>query len=398
VASFYAAGDVSIRAHGDCPTTPLIRLYIRRQVLYFLGQLSFSQLTEIMNTSESLSRGTPPWNGVQDTLRIGATIGVPEVLRKLDQNPSEVLSAIDIDPELFNDPGNQISFWKRGQMLDHCATWCACPHFGLLVGQQAGLGQFGLLGLLSKYSASVGTALGLLSRYMHLHVRGATTLFTVDAGLAVLEYQVYYPDAPGHRQVCDGAVAVAFNILRELCGESWAPSEVQFAHERPENTTPYRQFFNGPLRFDAGRYGIAFDAEWLEHPLPESDPELLKLLQAEVDRVDARLKGDFETQVRAAVRGAIVNRQCSAAEVAERFSMHRRSMSRHLRSMGTSFRALAEDVRFELARHFLEESRMEIIQIASMLGYSNASAFTRAFRRWSGSTPARWRETERKRA
>jgi len=72
--------------------------------------------------------------------------------------------------------------------------------------------------------------------------------------------------------------------------------------------------------------------------------------------------------------------------------MHRCTLSRHLKELGTSFQNLLDEVRFEIARQLLEDSRMEIIQIAALLGYSNASAFTRAFRRWSSTTPAEWRD------
>ena len=71
--------------------------------------------------------------------------------------------------------------------------------------------------------------------------------------------------------------------------------------------------------------------------------------------------------------------------------MHRRTLNRQLNAVGTTFREVLDEIRFEIARQLLEDSAMEIIHIASFLGYSNASAFTRAFRRWSSTTPANWR-------
>jgi AraC-like DNA-binding protein len=77
--------------------------------------------------------------------------------------------------------------------------------------------------------------------------------------------------------------------------------------------------------------------------------------------------------------------------VAALFSMHSRTLNRRLNAFGTSFRDLVDEVRFEIARQMLEDSSMDVTQIADMLDYADASAFTRAFRRWSGATPARWR-------
>ena len=329
----------------------------------------------------------------QATLRIGATIGVPEVLRDLDADPAKILSEVGLDLKLFDDPNNLISFLARGRMMAHCAERAACPHFGLLVGQQAGLLSFGFVGLLAKYSPNVGLALSSLMRYMHLHVRGATTTVAVDSDQAVLEYQIYQSEALGNEQVGDGAVAVAFNLVHDLCGNDWEPIEVRFAHRKPEDVTPYQQFFQVPLHFDAAQYAVVFSASWLDRRLPDTNPELLHLLQQEVDKLEVKLEDNFQDQVRRLLCTTLVTGHSSANQVAELFSMHRRTLNRHLNATGTSFRKLADEVRFEIARQLLEGSSVEIAKIASILGYSNASAFTRSFKRWSSTTPAKWRLT-----
>ena len=324
-------------------------------------------------------------------LRIGATIGVPQVLRSLGADPAVVLAEAGIDIELFDNPNNLISYPARGQMMAHCANRTGCPHFGLLVGQQAGLSSFGLVGSLAKYSRNAGEALRSLVRYMHLHVRGATTTLTVDSGLAVLEYQIYHARALGNDQVGDGAVAVAFNIMHDLCGSDWEPIEVRFVHSKPEDVTPFRQFFRVPLRFDTEQYAVVFSATWLNRSLSDTSPELLHLLQREVDKLDVQQEGDILEQVRSLLRTTLATGHSSADQVAELFSINRRTLNRQLNVVGTNFREVLDEVRFELARQLLEDSAMEIVHIASFLGYSNASAFTRAFRRWSSTTPANWR-------
>lgn len=325
-------------------------------------------------------------------MRIGATIAVPEVLRSLGADPVEVLAEVGIDIDLFDDPNNRISFLARGRMMAHCAKRTGCPHFGLLVGQRAGLHSLGLMGLLAKYSPNVELALGSLIRYLHLHVRGATTALSVDSGLAVFEYQIYQAGALGNDQVGEGAVAAAFNILRDLCGDDWKPIEVRFAHRKPDDVTLFRHFFGVPLRFDSEQYAVVFSEDWLNQRLSETSPELLRLLQQEIDKLDVREEDSFVDQVRTLLRTTLVSGHSSADQVAELFSMHRRTLNRRLNAYNTSFQKLADEVRFEIARQSLEDTDLDIIQIAMLLGYSNASAFTRAFRRWSSTTPARWRE------
>jgi AraC-like DNA-binding protein len=159
--------------------------------------------------------------------------------------------------------------------------------------------------------------------------------------------------------------------------------------------TPYRQFFEAPLRFDTEQYAVVFASDWLDRQLPDTSPELRRLLQTEVHKLDLQQGDSFSDQVRKLLRTAIVTGHSSADQIAELFSMHRRTLSRHLSSSNTNLKQLKDEIRFEIALQLLEDSNMDIVQIALILGYSNASAFTRAFRRWSATTPAKWRALEK---
>ncbi len=101
--------------------------------------------------------------------------------------------------------------------------------------------------------------------------------------------------------------------------------------------------------------------------------------------------GPLTDDLRRVLRTELLRDTCSAAAVARLFSMHRRTMSRHLRTEGLAFRQVANEVRFEIACELLENTDMAVNQIAAVLRYSELSAFTRAFRRWSGETPSAWR-------
>ena len=115
------------------------------------------------------------------------------------------------------------------------------------------------------------------------------------------------------------------------------------------------------------------------------------MLQARVDALEAQGDGDVVAQLRRVLRTLLVSSSGSEEQVAQIFSMHRRTLNRRLQARDTTFRALVEETRFDIARHFLEITRLPIVEIASALDYADASAFTRAFRRWSGTTPAAWR-------
>jgi AraC-like DNA-binding protein len=108
------------------------------------------------------------------------------------------------------------------------------------------------------------------------------------------------------------------------------------------------------------------------------------------DTVEAGTE-DFSEVLRRLLRTELLRGECSVGDLAEQCLIHRRTLSRRLRAEGTAFRRLSDEVRFEIACRLLSNRRMTFAQIATTLGYSEASAFTRAFRRWSGQTPTAWR-------
>ena len=325
------------------------------------------------------------------TVRVGVAAAIPAVLRSLGADPAKVLTGAGFDPKLFDDPDNLISYAARGRLLGRCVAATGCRHFGLLLGQHGSLSALGLVGFLVQNSPDVGTALRGLVRYLHLHVRGAVTSLAVHGNSAMLGYDIYQPRVEAADQIADGAVAVMFNIVRALCGPEWKPIEAWFAHRRPEDVGPFRRFFRVPLRFDGEQNAIVFSADWLNRRLPAADPELRRLLQKQTDAFEARHGDDFPEQIRRVLRTALLTGHAKADQVAGLFSLHSRTLNRRLNSFGTTFQELVDEGRYAIARQMLEGSDTGVSQIAASLDYADASAFTRAFRRWSGTTPARWR-------
>jgi AraC-like DNA-binding protein len=324
-------------------------------------------------------------------VRVGGAAAIPAVLRDHGVDPAELLAEAGISPNLFDDPDNMIPFVGLGRLVAICVARTGCSHFGLLVGQQGGPASLGLVGFLAQHSPDVETALRTLVRYMHHHDRGAVPTLAINGNSVLFGYAIYQPAVEAAEQIADGAIAVAFNIMRRLCGPGWHASEVLFAHREPPDIGPFRRFFQSPLRFDAEHNALVFPAEWLTRPLAAADPELRRLLQNKIDELEARTAGDFPHQVQRVLRTALLTHGAAANDVAALCSMHVRTLNRHLRACGTTFQQLSDEVRFEIARQMLDNSTMTLSEIAAALAYADASAFSRAFSRWSGVTPGRWR-------
>jgi AraC-like DNA-binding protein len=329
-------------------------------------------------------------------LRVGPIQGLPSLLRALGQDPDTVIRGAGVDPELLADPENFIGFTALGRLLAACAASTACPHFGLLLGQRTGLEALGLVGLLAEHSPNVGSALHNLVLHLHLHDRGAVPTLVIEGECALFGYAIYQPGVEGTRQIYDGALAIVFNILKALCGPLWQPTEVLFSHSKPANSEPFRRFFQARLRFDAERSALVFSAACLRQPLGGSNPLLRKLLEERIALLESLGAGDIVSQVRRVLHHRLLSGQGSLGQVAEIFAIHRRTLNRRLRGHGLTFQHLLDEVRYAIACQLLRETDMAIVEIGTALGYADPAAFTRAFRRWSGTTPSAWRGTRRR--
>ena len=327
-------------------------------------------------------------NGI---VRVAALLGISSLLRKRGIDPAEVLTSVGLDPGTLDDANNTIAYRTAGQLLQRCCEVTGCVHFGLLVGQLANISALGMLGELMRQSPNVRVALRSQILHMHLQTRGGIPTLTVEGGNASYGYAIYQRDMPGAAQVYDLVAALGFNILQSLCGPRWRPLEVSFFHASPKDVRPYRQFFRAPLRFDASPHAIVFSKTWLDHALPESDVKLHRQIERKITSLEKLAPEDRAERVRRALRTMIMSGQASEILISNLLSVSTRTLHRLLAAQGTTFRELLEEVRGEIARQLLVDSEMNVGEIADLLDYADASAFTRAFRRWTDSPPAAWR-------
>jgi AraC-like DNA-binding protein len=261
----------------------------------------------------------------------------------------------------------------------------------LRVGVQARLDSLGLVGALTASAPDVGTALRALTRFLSLNDGAAIASIASEGAFGWLTYAVYERGIQDTGRLYQLVSAVAVNILRDLCGPEWTPEEVWLPCRSPRDVRPFRDCFRAPIRFDSHRMTIVFARRWLDRPLPTSDPGLHATLSAQAEVFAAQSQPGLPSQVQRVMRNLLFENKGSIEAVARAFSMHRRTLDRHLDATGDSFRELADGVRFEVARQLLIDTQMSVGDIAASLHYGDPSAFAHAFRRWSGRTPSQWR-------
>ncbi len=330
----------------------------------------------------------PPARGM---VRVAPIATVPGLLREFGVEPGSLLQQFGLSEAAFSQPDRTVPFELVGRLINACVHATGCPHFGLLVGQRSNASTLGATGFLMKNAPDVGTALQEAIRNNDLHDRGSTACLEVKGDRAMLVYTIGQPGIAGAAQICDGSLAQLWNIMRGLCGAEWLPIEVRFSHDKPADPAAYRRFFRAPLRFNALHNALVFQASWLTRQIDHSDPVLHRHFLQHIESIRRYSRQDFGEKAYQVLLSLIGTQPCSLDDLASHFSVHPRTLNRRLQEAGTSFRALYNEARHQTACQLLRDTRASIESIATLLGYSDATAFSRAFSRWEGAPPGKWR-------
>jgi AraC-like DNA-binding protein len=325
--------------------------------------------------------------------RIAAYRHLPEVLAGFNVDFRNVLEAAGLPASVFDDLDTIVSYPDLGHLLQVSAQQSNCDCIGLLLARQVGLADMGLAGRIASCGETVGEGLHHFSRFFTLQNNAATISLIRSSGYARLVYAIAEPDMNDTGQLQLGAMAVAFNILQELCGHGWLPAVVTVASRAPTNLRPCQQFFRAPLRFDSEESAVVFENHWLDRPLPLVHPHTRQQIEAAVKSRQSEILADLPSAVRRALRKQLLIGPCSIDAVATQFGMHRRTLDRRLQQHGVQYRDLLDAVRHEAACQLLRDTGLQVQQIAESLRYSSAANFSTAFRRWAGISPMDFRRT-----
>jgi len=184
--------------------------------------------------------------------------------------------------------------------------------------------------------------------------------------------------------------------MRQLIGGDWRPRRVRFAHDRPRDASEHERIFGAPLSFRQGVHvGLVFDARDLERPVRSADRRLLPIIERHLDELLAKpLPRDaWLGEVRSVIGSSICDGNPGIQTVARRLGLSVRTFQRRLGEQQIVFKTLVEEVRRDLALRYLADGRTRLTDVAFLVGYSELSAFGRAFHRWTGSTPLAMRRS-----
>lgn len=321
-----------------------------------------------------------------------AASGVVGLISQCGGDAGRILHAARLNPRDIEQPGSSLDLANYCSLFEQAARQTGVGSFGLRFGMQYRAEQMGAFGALVLNSPTLGQALRNLCAYFPALQEHSTLALRQEAGLVALEYQIADGRITHRRQDAELSIGIFSTIFRRALGSAWAPEEVHFEHLRGAATGEAAALLGAPVYYAAPRNALLFRPEALEAPMPGAAPQRLGGLRAELHgRLAAAQPADFTGRVVSAIRGGFAAGDASIASIAASLGFSRAGLYRRLAAEGVDFSALTQRVRRELAEMYVAQPGIAFTEVALLLGYSELSAFSRAFTRWTGLSPARYR-------
>lgn len=322
-------------------------------------------------------------------ISVAAMTGLLETIAAAGGNPDQILGSLGLERSALRNSEGFIASAIFARILEEAAHATTDDCFGLHFGEHFNPKDIGALAYVVLNSPTVAVAIENAERYIHLHNEAAKLSFSIEGEQAYLRFVLADLGIVSTRQHHEYSMAVTLNTLRIIGGSHWAPREVQFAHENPAHTAEHLRVFGAPVLFGCAANALVVERDFVERQVPAADPRLYRILKRHVERALSEMprESDLLSAVRRAIAESMREGDPKLPRIIKKMSMSPRTLERRLKEHGAVFKKLVDDTRRRFALNYLRDRKYTLTEIAFLLGYSEVSAFNRAFKRWTGSTP-----------
>ncbi len=330
---------------------------------------------------------------VKPMISVAAMSGLLEAISAAGASPDRILRTFALETSVLTNADGFIPCSMFARILEEAARATGDDCFGLHFGERFNPKNIGSLVYVVLNSPTVAVADAQVARYLKLYNQAANVSFTVEGQLAFLRYVLADLGMEAPRQQNEYSMVIRLNTIRMMVGSQWTPIEVQLAHEAPGNISEHQRIFGAPVLFGFSSNNFVIEREFLERQVPAADQRLYRIMKRYLERILEEMpQEDGElSSVRRAIAESLRDGEPSLSRVAKKVAMSPRSLQRQLQEYGMKFKRLVNDTRRQCALSYLKDRKNSLTEIAFLLGYSEASAFNRAFKRWTGLTPSGYR-------
>jgi AraC-like DNA-binding protein len=312
-------------------------------------------------------------------------------LRSRGVDAEELLAQAGLSLEALADPNRRHPLETTTRLWRLAVEATGDPAFGIEVARHTTYQTFHALGFSLATSATLREALERIVRFFAI-VTDAADMRVVDDPAGVRFTVHLRESADPADEAVDAFVAAAVRLCRTLVGRSFSPLAVELRRAAPADPSPYKRYFRVPVTFDAPLDALTLERSQTETRLLTANPEIARANDAVIADHLARLESSrLAPRVRQAIEEQLPQGEPDPEAIARRLAVSLRSLQRKLADEGTSFAALLDETRSALARSYLDEDRYSVSEITYLLGFAGVSAFSHAFKRWTGSSPSAYR-------
>ncbi|MGZ5170456.1 MAG: AraC family transcriptional regulator [Burkholderiales bacterium] len=326
---------------------------------------------------------------------MAATTGLLDAITAAGGDADQILQKVALKRSALANSDGFIAAPTSSRVLEEAARAAADECFGLHFGEQFDPKDIGALVYVVVHSATIGVAIDNIERYLHIHNNAARVSFSIEGEHGYFRYLLADGPIASGRQHNEYSMAVVFKTFRIMTGSDWLPQEVRFVHDSPVQTSEHLRLFGCPVRFGCASNALVVERGFGERCVRSADPKLYRVLKQHVERIirDMPRENDLVGAVRRAIGQSVADGDTALARVAGTLAMSTRTLERRLKENGVIYRDLVTDTRRRFALEYLKDRNRSLSEVAFLLGYSEVSAFNRAFKRSTGSTPLQYRES-----
>ncbi|MFE7171592.1 AraC family transcriptional regulator ligand-binding domain-containing protein [Streptomyces sp. NPDC057616] len=325
-------------------------------------------------------------------VRTAALNGYVELSRSLGLDPRELLRSVGLDAADLAVQDRWISGTAVVRLLELSATACGREDFGLRLAELRRFSNLGPISLLVREEPDVRSALALLVRHQHTYNEVLRARLSEGNGVATLKVDVRLDEPLPARQGTELAVGAFHRVLRGFLGPRWRPVSVCFAHRAPRDAAGHRRLFGPVVEFDRDINGIVFYTEDLDAPNAMADAQLRSYTRRFLEPLADLGQTSEADRVRELIEALLPTGRCSVEQIARSLGVDRRTVHRHLARSGETFSSLVQATRTGLAEQFVANPSRSLTEVATLLGFSSLSAFSRWFHEHFGTGPREWRK------
>jgi AraC-like DNA-binding protein len=269
------------------------------------------------------------------------------------------------------------------------------PGFPIFLAKRLTPSDYDTIGFACMTRATLGEALKQAIRYHRIWTDGSRWELEQGPITSSLALVIDQPTRLGARCGTEHVLAEMIHAGRVLTGKEWSPREVWLRHPRPRDVTAHERFFGAPVLFDRPASTLVIDTAFFDLLLLKSDPKLATFFERQADELLARFdrSGAISFRLRDYLAKGVQSGLPSLEAAASHLGVSARTLRRRLQEEGTTFQDVLDETRCELAKRYLLAEKLAPGEVAFLLGFSEPSAFHRAFKRWTGQTPVTYRRS-----